>query len=165
MILSGTGNGRGPGSSPDSIGAGDTLTGCVSTPSSEALDQVSDLRYAKTLPKRIGSVITNNDNASSNGTRVTLNKFSTHFVEQNSDRIMILFIFHYFILQENYTFLNNNNYSNKAIPNSSASVLNGNLGSSNRGSNRIVEDLYAKVGFEYHLFSTKGPKEILLKLK
>ena len=81
MILSGTGNGRGPGSSPDSIGAGDTLTGCVSTPSSEALDQVSDLRYAKTLPKRIGSVITNNDNASSNGTKVTLNKFSTHFVE------------------------------------------------------------------------------------
>ena len=80
-ILSGTGNGRGPGSSPDSIGAGDTLTGCVSTPSSEALDQVSDLRYAKTLPKRIGSVITNNDNASSNGTKVTLSPFSTHFEE------------------------------------------------------------------------------------
>ena len=97
-ILSGTGNGRGPGSSPDSIGAGDTLTGCVSTPSSEALDQVSDLRYAKTLPKRIGSVITNNDNASSNGTKVTLSQFSTHFEEsvKDSDRIIILQIFYYF---------------------------------------------------------------------
>ena len=81
IIILGAGNGRGPGSSPDSIGAGDTLTGCVSTPSSEALDQVSDLRYAKTLPKRIGSVITNNDNASSNGTKVMLSKFSTYFEE------------------------------------------------------------------------------------
>ena len=69
-MVTGSGNGRGPGSSPDSIGAGDTLTGCVSTPSSEALDQVSDLRYSRTLPKRVGGIVSNNDNASSNGTKV-----------------------------------------------------------------------------------------------
>ena len=58
------------------MGAGDTLTGCVSTPSSEALDQVSDLRYSKTLPKRIvGGFVNNNDNASSNGTKVILGYF------------------------------------------------------------------------------------------
>ena len=98
IIILGTGNGRGPGSSPDSIGAGDTLTGCVSTPSSEALDQVSDLRYAKTLPKRIGSVITNNDNASSNGTKVTLSKFSTHFEESVSKIRNESWFYSYFIL-------------------------------------------------------------------
>ena len=76
---------------------------------------------------------------------------------------MILLIF-YFILQENYTFLNNNNYSNKAIPNSSASVLNGNLGSSNRGSNRIVEDLYAKVVFKYYLFFEQGPEKNITQI-
>ena len=70
LMVTGSGNGRGPGSSPDSIGAGDTLTGCVSTPSSEALDQVSDLRYSRTLPKRVGGIVSNNDNASSNGTKV-----------------------------------------------------------------------------------------------
>ena len=52
------------------MGAGDTLTGCVSTPSSEALDQVSDLRHSRTLPKRVGGIISN-DNASTNGTKVT----------------------------------------------------------------------------------------------
>ena len=55
------------------MGAGDTLTGCVSTPSSEALDQVSDLRYSKTLPKR--GFVSNNDNASSNGTKVIMSSF------------------------------------------------------------------------------------------
>ena len=67
-MVTGSGNGRGPGSSPDSIGAGDTLTGCVSTPSSEALDQVSDLRHSRTLPKRAG--IISNENVSSNGLKV-----------------------------------------------------------------------------------------------
>ena len=64
------GNGRGSGSSPDSMGPGDTLTGCVSTPSSEALDQVSDLRHSRTLPKRAGGIMSN-DNASINGAKVT----------------------------------------------------------------------------------------------
>ena len=60
----------GSGSSPDSTGAAeDTLTGCcVSTPSSEALDQVSDLRHSRTLPKRAG--IISNENVSSNGLKV-----------------------------------------------------------------------------------------------
>ena len=67
----GTANYRGgSGSSPDSTGAAeDTLTGCcVSTPSSEALDQVSDLRHSRTLPKRAG--IISNENVSSNGLKV-----------------------------------------------------------------------------------------------
>ena len=69
--FSGTANYRGgSGSSPDSTGAAeDTLTGCcVSTPSSEALDQVSDLRHSRTLPKRAG--IISNENVSSNGLKV-----------------------------------------------------------------------------------------------
>ena len=70
----GTANYRGgSGSSPDSTGAAeDTLTGCcVSTPSSEALDQVSDLRHSRTLPKRAG--IISNENVSSNGLKVNSN--------------------------------------------------------------------------------------------
>ena len=54
------------------MGAGDTLTGGVSTPSSEALDQVSDLRHSRTLPKR-GGVISNN-NPASNGLKVIRTK-------------------------------------------------------------------------------------------
>ena len=57
----------------------------------------------------------------------------------------ILKRFNILLFQENYAYLNNNNYSNKQVPNSTASVLNGNLGSSNRGPTRMVEDLYAKV--------------------
>ena len=49
------------------------------------------------------------------------------------------------LFQENYAYLNNNNYSNKPAPNSTTSVLNGNLGTSTRGPTRMVEDLYAKV--------------------
>ena len=71
QFFPGTANYRGgSGSSPDSTGAAeDTLTGCcVSTPSSEALDQVSDLRHSRTLPKRAG--IISNENVSSNGLKV-----------------------------------------------------------------------------------------------
>ena len=71
QFFPGTANYRGGSvSSPDSTGAAeDTLTGCcVSTPSSEALDQVSDLRHSRTLPKRAG--IISNENGSSNGLKV-----------------------------------------------------------------------------------------------
>ena len=76
----GIGYGRGSGSSPDSMGAGDTLTGGVSTPSSEALDQVSDLRHSRTLPKR-GGVISNN-NPASNGLKVIrkINLIDANFI-------------------------------------------------------------------------------------
>ena len=53
------------------MGDGDALAGAVSTPSSEALDQVCDLRHSRTLPKRSGVVA--NNNPSSNGFGV--NKF------------------------------------------------------------------------------------------
>ena len=66
--ITGTSNYHGPGLSPDSMGAVDVLNGCVSTPSSEALDQVSDLRHSRTLPKRGG--IISIDNVDSNGIKV-----------------------------------------------------------------------------------------------
>ena len=50
------------------MGAGDTLTGGVSTPSSEALDKVTDLRHSRTLPNRGGI---SNNNPASNGVKVT----------------------------------------------------------------------------------------------
>ena len=58
------------------MGAGDTLTGGVSTPSSEALDKVTDLRHSRTLPNRGGI---SNNNPASNGVKVTWFFYLLHF--------------------------------------------------------------------------------------
>ena len=68
------------------------------------------------------------------------------------------------LFQENYAYLNNNNYSNKPAPNSTTSVLNGNLGHSARGPTRMVEDLYAKVraSFNSHYYSSSSEELIVI---
>ena len=68
------------------MGAGDTLTGCVSTPSSEALDQVSDLRHSRTLPKRVGGIISN-DNATTNAMRHPKNQNKPTWRPKNCDNV------------------------------------------------------------------------------